>query len=593
MKLFNKIAFVCGFIFLGLSALVGCEDEHFYEVDSPDWLSEVIDSLSSSTTTEVVDFDGMEDVYIIGETDYSSSWWTAFSKYYQVPNGEEWQARFTLNINPSGTLYYQNFALVITNDEDRNTTNYKEYGAIRFDATNDSVSYNSQWGSDYYYLPFAYTSATLLFSPDEDNNVTNLSSLGGTVTISVDRTDANAFTVTMTNGTQTKTYAQPYALGNLNTDASNETIRCFLCPEGSYISFQKTSIEPIGGVTSSEDKNPVSMVLENVPEYVEIGSSLESVMADVTAVVTFEEDVTKTVTADDLIFSSIPDISTTGEKTLVAIYNLTYNGEYCETPIIATATFTVEDAITAIDVTTQPTRTTYYYYETLATENMSDRTLAFDPTGMVVTATYQNGGSETISNSRLSFSAVTAEEGSQTVTITYGNVSTTVEVTVNSSVAEEVQNSANVVGEDDNTTAFWGAFSDDFSVPAGTTRYVTFTNYTDGVNNYDNFVVVLRDSEYNEYAVVRADNYGWGNGYDSATLSGGQSDWSAWLAAMDGAKVTVYVTNCNNGTADVQCVMQGNDGVTYTQYYLGISSVDLSDLTFALTTEAGHLVFNE
>lgn len=129
-------------------------------------------------------------------------------------------------------------------------------------------------------------------------------------------------------------------------------------------------------------------------------------------------------------------------------------------------------------------------------------------------------------------------------------------------------------------------------MPAGETRYATFTNYTDGVNNWHNFLVVLRDSEYAEYGVFRADNYGWGDGYGTATPSGGQSDWTAWLAAMNGAQVTVYVTNNNNGSADVQCIMEGNDGVTYIQYYLGISTVDPSDLTFALTVEAGHLVFN-
>ena len=29
------------------------------------------------------------------------------------------------------------------------------------------------------------------------------------------------------------------------------------------------------------------------------------------------------------------------------------------------------------------------------------------------------------------------------------------------------------------------------------------------------------------------------------------SDWAAWLADMNGAKVTVYVTNCGNGTTAV------------------------------------------
>ena len=30
---------------------------------------------------------------------------------------------------------------------------------------------------------------------------------------------------------------------------------------------------------------------------------------------------------------------------------------------------------------------------------------------------------------------------------------------------------------------------------------------------------------------------------------------------MNGAKVELYVTNCNNGTADIQAIMHGTDGV--------------------------------
>lgn len=62
---------------------------------------------------------------------------------------------------------------------------------------------------------------------------------------------------------------------------------------------------------------------------------------------------------------------------------------------------------------------------------------------------------------------------------------------------------------------------------------------------------------------------------------------------MDGAKVTVYVTNCGNGTADVQAVMVGNAGTTSTQYYLGINTIDPNDLNFALTVENAYLIFSE
>lgn len=148
-----------------------------------------------------------------------------------------------------------------------------------------------------------------------------------------------------------------------------------------------------------------------------------------------------------------------------------------------------------------------------------------------------------------------------------------------------------MVGAEDNSTAFWEAFSDDFNVPVGKTKSITFTNYSSLAGNWNNFCVVLRKVDLTEYAVVRADNFGWGNGYDACVHNGTQGDWGTWLAGMNGAQVTVYVTNCGNSTADIQAVMQGTTGTTSTQYYLGINTVDPSDLNFALTVDSSHIVF--
>ena len=589
MKHFNKIATVCGSFALGLLALAGCEDDHFYEVNSPDWLSEKVDSIANSQNQGGdEELEGMmEDVYTIGSTDYSTGFWTVFSKYYQVPDGQKWNAVFNLHINPDAPNTYKNFGLVITNDVERNGEGYLEYGVIRFD---NQPSGNSEWGD---YIDRSYIQSTLTFETDTDEGVEQL---GGKVTLTVDRTNPDAFNITMTNGTVTKTYKQPTALVNLNADASNTNIRCFLVPEGSYIDFQQTNIEPIGGCTSAEDKNPVSMELQNVPEIVNVGTPLDTAMVGVTALVTFEEGVSATVTAADLTFTAIPDMETPGVKNLVAVYNKTFKGENCDQPITATATFEVVEEIASIAVATQPSRTTYYYYTSAATEGMTDRTLAFDPTGMEVTATYVSGGTGTIDNSRLTFSTVPATVGTHTVTITADEgVTATVEVTVAESAVSEVTNSTAIVGAEDNSTAFWGAFSDDFNVPSGETKSITFTNYSSLAGNWNNYVVVLRKTDTAvEYGVVRADNYGWGAGYDGNTnlrLSGGQPDWAAWLATMNGAEVTVYVTNCGNGTADVQAVMQGTDGSTSIQYYLGINTIDPEDLNFALTVDGSHLVF--
>ena len=97
------------------------------------------------------------------------------------------------------------------------------------------------------------------------------------------------FSIKIQNASATKTYKQPYKLPNLNADASNTNIRCFLVPEGSYINFLQSNIVPIGGLTSAEDKNPLSMVLQNVPDQVNAGTSLEEAVAGITAIVSFEE----------------------------------------------------------------------------------------------------------------------------------------------------------------------------------------------------------------------------------------------------------------------------------------------------------------
>lgn len=593
MRLLKKIAYACCYVTFGLLALTGCTDGELYDVNAPDWISDKIQEIEDSKKKpEEEVLEGMqEDVYTVGNTDYTSGFWSAFSKYYVVPDGEKWNAVFNLQINPADNTYFKNYALVVTNDVDRGGTGYTEYGAIRFDATSDSIAYNSQWGN---YLYFKYATSTLLLSPDGSNADPNVQKLGGKVTLTVDRTNENAFTIKMTNGVAFKTYEQPYKEVNLNADASNTNIRCFLVPDGSYIDFLQTNIVPIGGLTSAEDKNPVSMVLQNVPELVNVGTSLEEAMADVSAIVTFEEGVTKNVTAAELTFSAIPDMEEPGVKTLVAIYNKTFKGENCDKPIMASATFEAVEKIESIEVTTLPSHTQYYYYTSAATASLTNRTMVFDPTGMVIKATYADGDSRIIDNARLSFSAVPAKAGTQTVTITAGEgITATVQVTVSESTASAVSNTANVVGATDNSMLFGGAFSDYFNIPVGETKSIAFTNYSNLANYWNNFVVVLRKANHtDEYAFVRSDNWGLGTGYDACIHNGTQGNLDTWLAGMNGAKVTVYVTNCGNGTADVQAVMVGNTGTTSTQYYLGIT-VDPSDLNFALTVDGCHLVFNE
>lgn len=638
MRHLNKIASVFCAAALGLLVLNSCEGGDLYNVDAPNWIAEKVDSISNANqNVEVPEIEGLEeDVYTIGNTDYSSGWWASFSKYYVIPDGETWIAQFNLNINPSASNTYKNFALILCADVERGGAGYVEYGAIRFD---NQPSGNSEWGD---YIDRDCVESTLTFSTDTDSGVEKL---GGKVTLTVDRSNPTAFTVTMTNGTVTKTYKAKSALPNLNADAANTNIRAFLVPEGSYINFLGSTIEPIGGFTSAEDKLPLSMELVSVPKKVLQGTELADAFANISATVHFETGVTKTVTAADLTFEAIPDMASLGTKTLVVVYNKTYKGENCAQPIIAYASFEVVDKMyTSIGATDNSTGwwgahsenikvgpgetfvSTFTNY-TNGVNNYNNFVVvlcAADNTEYAVVRSDNFGWGDgyaacTPSGGQTDWATwLAAMDGAKVTTYITNNGDGTADVKavmvgndgntytqdyigINSINPDDFYfrftvegchlEFDNVVGAEDNSTAFWGAHSEMIQVPAGATYTTRFRNRTSGVNNYNNFVVVLTRADNTEYAVVRADNFGWGDCYAACTPSGEQADWATWLAAMDEALVTVSVINKGDGTADVKAVMVGNDGNTYYQDYIGISPVDVDDFYFRFTVEGCHLIF--
>ncbi len=633
---YNKLASVLCSAALGLMTLTSCEGGDLFSIDAPDWLSSKADSIAAEKAKNQGgdEIEGLEeDVYTVGATDYSTGWWAQFSKYYQIPEGGKWITQFNLNINPNATNTYKNFALIITNDADRGSN--KEYGAIRYDY---QPSGNSEWGD---YIDRSLATSTLEFATDTDAGVDQL---GGKVTLTIDRSQGGLI-VTMTNGKVTKTYTQKTPLVNLNDDASNTTIRAFLVPEGSYINFIGSTIEPIGGFTSKEDKQPLSMVLNGVPKKVLQGTDMAEAFANVTATVQFEQEVSATVKASDLTFQTVPDMYSLGKKTLVAVYAKTYKGE-AATPVIATAEFEVVDKMyTSIGATDNSTGfwgahsenikvaagetfvSTFTNYSNGANNwnnfvivlcsadgskeyavvradnyGWGDGYAACTPTcdnggdwaswlsamdGAKVTTYITNNGDGTAD-----IKAVMVGNDGRTFTQNYTGINTVdpnncyFNFTVDGSHLEY----DTVIGAEDNSTGWWGAHSQDITVPKGKTYTTRFKNFTNGANNWNNFVVVLTRADNSEYAVVRSDNYGWGDSYAACTPSGGQTDWAGWLSAMDDATVTVSVTN-NGSSADVKCVMVGNDGVTYKQDYIGISPIEANNLRFRFTVDGCHMVF--
>ena len=581
MKRLNKIASAFCAAALGMLALTSCEGGDLYSVNAPDWIAEKVDSIREANTPEEL-VGMMDDYYQIGESDFSSPFWT-LGKTYVVPAGMKWNAEFTLTVNPDNK-YYKNFYLVL-NSGDMAT----EYGVIRFD--NDPTK-NSEWGS---HIDRSLISGTFTNSTDADEIDPSVQKFNGKITLTVDRKDGGLF-IEMRNGDLIKTYTQKTSFPDGAT--SEGDICCRIGVEGSFVQFLTTNIEPIGGCTSKDDKQPVSMVLNNVPSEIQQGIELAEAMKGVTATVTYEQDVVKEVTADQLIFNSIPDLANPGMKTLVAMYNKTTNGEIAVKPIMASAEFKVvpsADKMTSLVLKSAPKRTTYYIYNSDAVSNVKDRTLLFDREGLEVIATYEGGYTTSFNLDSLEYSVIKAQTGVQAVTMKAKNgKSVSVDVTVAESALTLHKMEEKDLGTEDCTTGWWSVFTKDVKVPAGETYQVDFTNYGNMGGNWNNFVVILRNTNLQEYAVVRADCWGWGAGYDgNADLKVGEApaNWDEWRVAMNGAKVSLYITNLNNGTADVQAVIKGIDDATYKLYYLNIKAVEPGDLNFSFTVDGSYLVF--
>lgn len=548
---------------MAMTALTGCEGSDIFNVNGPDWLTEKADSIANSKK-------GTASAKIspttLGNKNCTDEWWAShLDSDIKIESNKVYSTTFT-NYT-LGEANYQNYVVVLRKSDKT------EYCCLRSD--------DYGWGDSYASITHSNTASDDWAGWLEQMN-------GAKVTVTVtnygDNTADVVCDVVGTEGlvSQQKYTGIPVESADLYLDFTTDHC-CYV--------FDSEEME----VTDAVDQQPVSMELTNVPEEVNIGTELNEFTSGIKAKVTYDGGTVKEVPSSDLKFMVVPDFDTVGDKYVVATLSKTYLGKTADNTINASAAFKVVNAPVSIEITKAPARTHYYFYNTNAIAGMT-RTLAFDTEGIEVTATYKNGSKEVLDNSKLTFSAIPAAAGTHNVTVSTNNGKTAnVEVTVSESKVTAATPSPASLGADDCTTAWWTVFTDDIKVPVGETREFSFTNYTSGAGNWNNYVTILRQQDATEYAVLRSDNYGWGNGYDACTPVGDQltayADWATWLAAMNGATVKLYVTNCNNGTADVQAIVTGNDGVESHQSYLGVNTINPNDLYVSFTVDSSHLKF--
>ena len=639
MKKLNKL--VSGFCLamLGMLMLTGCEGSEIYKVGAPNWLDSKLDSIANSKTPEV-------GLYSIGTTSLNAPFWT-LGKSHVVPAGGTLEMIINLTVNPDNK-YYKNFYTVITNDVSINPRGggYYEYGVMRYD--NDRTK-NSEWGDIFTDTDRDnYISGNFTNTSGADDIDDTVQGMNGLVKVTVDRSNGG-LTIKYEGENFTKTYSRP-DLVNHNPEPTNENIRVTLGVEGSFVNVVESNIDP---VDDTKDYEPVTMTLK-APKKVLVATPLSDIISAISAEVDFGEGGIKTVTGDKLTINVVPDLNSIGTKTIVAAYNKTSKGEAAKKAVVSSIQLEVVDKmytlLGAADNSTpffgarsglvkiapnETFITTFTNYTAggsnwenyLVVLSKGDLTLGADGEYAVLradnfgwgngygtcTATCShsdwaawlaamNGGKVTVQvtnngDGTADVEAVTVGSDANIYTQTYKGITVSDPNDFYFSLTLEKAHLEfdGVLGNEDNTTPFFGAKSDPIKVPAGHTVTTRFRNYTNGGANWNNYLAVVCKADLTlgadgEYAVLRADNFGWGNGYGTCTAACDHTDWAAWLEAMNEGLVTLSVTNKGDGTADVKAVTLGSDGNPYTQTYTGIT-VDASDVNFYLTMECAHIVF--
>lgn len=155
-------------------------------------------------------------------------------------------------------------------------------------------------------------------------------------------------------------------------------------------------------------------------------------------------------------------------------------------------------------------------------------------------------------------------------------------------------------GATDNTAAFWTAFSPYYRADSGDcTFHFDFTNHTDRAEAWNNWILVITNGkeraakDYKEYAVIRADAYGWGDFANDAQRKAGMAndyDWTTFNDDMDGAKVDLTL-GIKDGKMDMTAITTTAAGKTFTYTYT-VSGLPAGAKGAFLTMEKAHLVLN-
>ena len=149
------------------------------------------------------------------------------------------------------------------------------------------------------------------------------------------------------------------------------------------------------------------------------------------------------------------------------------------------------------------------------------------------------------------------------------------------------------LGNTERALGFWTDHTDGYELKDGSSVKLTVNNYSDGINNWDNFFLAFTNTAvkadtipsadnyegYAEYAVLRADAFGWGDASYNAAFDTSWTDWAGWLAGMTCA------------TAEIVCTRNGGEVTVDITFHFADSGVETEKVVFTSTMTADSPVF--
>jgi hypothetical protein len=172
--------------------------------------------------------------------------------------------------------------------------------------------------------------------------------------------------------------------------------------------------------------------------------------------------------------------------------------------------------------------------------------------------------------------------------------------------AQEVE--GQLVGATDNSSMWWTAFSNYYTLAPNQSLRLNFKNYTTGQENWQNWVAAVTSNAnrngafYSEYFVLRADGFGWGDSYNENVMldypmtidETGQTviDWAAFRRLMDGADVELTLTRIAS-SVDITAQMTATTGEIFVLHYSCECGDGQQVIRLFLTVDNSHIIITD